>query len=92
MSGEYKIQEDSEGFGAIAAVQKEQMDIKQRFKNNELDIKTKAVQDEFDSLYEEMRKSRIDRDPEGFYTAMNDYTYGGDATKVHRSPTKRLID
>lgn len=63
---------------------------KHRFYNEELEIKTKAIQDQFAELYSQLQSERLNIDPEAFYEAIDELNYGG-ITKFDVSPTKRLV-
>ncbi len=80
------------GFGGMAAGVIDHEHRMGAMQNSELLEKTQALQEEFESLFKEMKKNREEKDPDSWYTAMNDYNYGDNATQQHNSPTKRLID
>ena len=74
------------------------------YRNEDLEHRTAAIQEEYDQLLNEMLNTRQQKtvrgDDEGFYWVMNDYIreYCGSRTGVappslrkHSSPTKRLI-
>ena len=63
---------------------------KHRFYNEELEVKTKAIQDQFAELYRQLEVQRQGIDPEAFYEAIDELNYGG-ISKFEVSPTKRLV-
>lgn len=63
---------------------------KHRFYNEELEVKTKAIQDQFADLYRQLEVQRQGIDPEAFYEAIDELNYGG-ISKFDVSPTKRLV-
>ena len=70
-------------------MEKEKVDSK--YRNEDLEHNTNAIQEEFDNLMEEMMNNRKDRDAGGFYKVMDQYYGRGPKDEKYASPTKRLI-
>lgn len=93
---EEKIEQESAGgFGKIAETSIQEMKEKaqavEMYQNKSLAEKTASIQQEFDQLMSEMLELRKDRDPDGFYTLMQQMYGKGPDDERHSSPTKRLI-
>jgi len=61
-----------------------------KFLNKDLEIKTAAIQDEFDKIMHEMMSNRQGRDNDAFYEVMREF-YDNNGESKHLSPTQRLI-
>ena len=63
---------------------------KHRFYNEELERKTKDIQDKFVEMYAELQCHRQNIDREAFYEAIDELNYGR-VSKFGVSPTYRLV-
>ena len=63
---------------------------KHKYYNEELELRTKEIQDQFNQIAEELEQARLNIDRDAFYEAMEDLNYGG-IQKFEVSPTRRLV-
>ena len=61
-----------------------------RFYNEELEEKTKELQDKFVEMYSAVQGHRANIDRDAFYEAMDELNYGG-VSKFGVSPSYRLV-